>query len=224
MIISLRTLAVAAALVASASAHAQSTPPAPMKVRGVIAKASAHALTLTQTDDGKPVTIALPDKVAIRLVSKARLADIKPDSFIGTAATERPDGTLKALEVHIFAASLRGSGEGFRPWQGAGGATGTMTNGTVGTMTNGTVGSMVNGTVGGAHGGHGGSRTLVVTYKGGQQTVVVTPDVPVVYMAPGTHGVLKRGAHVLVIANPDQNGALTAMSVIAGKGGVVPPM
>ncbi|BFO11665.1 hypothetical protein GGER_41750 [Serratia rubidaea] len=45
-------------------------------------------------------------------VSKGSTADIKPDSFIGTAAVPQADGSLKALEVHVFAASLRGSGEG----------------------------------------------------------------------------------------------------------------
>ena len=42
----------------------------------------------------------------------------------------QPDGSQKALEVHIFAESMRGTGEGHRPWDGA--PNSTMTNGTVG--------------------------------------------------------------------------------------------
>ena len=98
---------------------------------------SSDAFTWSMESDPRlrstVVTVMLPAGVKILSVSRASLTDIKPDSFVGTAATPRPDGTLKALEVHIFAPSLRGSGEGFRPWQGAAGATGTMTNGTVGT-------------------------------------------------------------------------------------------
>ena len=54
-------------------------------------------------------------------MSKGTLDDIKPDSFIGTAAVPQPDGSLKALEVHVFAASLRGTGEGHSAWESADG-------------------------------------------------------------------------------------------------------
>ena len=123
----LRTLAVTAALVVAAPAYAQpaAQPASSMqRMRGTITKIGSHVLTLKQADDGKPVTVMLPAGVKILSVSRASLTDIKPDSFVGTAATPRPDVTLKALEVHIFAPSLRGSGEVFRPWQGAAGATG----------------------------------------------------------------------------------------------------
>lgn len=219
--------AAAALLIAAAPAHAQhAARPASFsqQLRGTIARIDSHALTLKQADDGKPVTVALPARVKILSVSRSSLADIKPDSYIGAAATQRPDGTLEALEVHIFAPGMRGSGEGFRPWHGARGATGTMTNGTVGTMNKSIVGSTVNGTVGGASGGQGVGATLVVKYRGGQQTVLVSPDVPVVYMEPGNRGLLKNGTAVLVRAARGKKGAWVASTVIAGKGGIVPPM
>ena len=217
----LATAATAAALTAIVPTHAQPAPPT--KLRGTIVGISSHALTLKQAGDGKPVTVVLPAHARMLSVSRASLADIKPDSYIGTAATQRPDGTLKALEVHIFAPGMRGTGEGFRPWQGAGGATGTMTNGTVGSMNKSTVGSMVNGTVS-VSGGQGVGSTLVVKYRGGQQTVAVPPDVPVVYMGPGKRSQLKPGTAVLVFAAPDKKGEWTARTVVAGKGGIVPPM
>ncbi len=139
-------------------------------------------------------------------MSLAKLADIKPDSFIGTAATPQPDGTLKALEVHVFAASLRGSGEGNRPWEGADGKTGQMTNGTVGSLV-------------GTHG-----TTMKVKYKDGEKTVVVPPDVPIVYMEPGDRGLLKAGTPVLVFPTKNADGSLTASTIVAGKDGTIPPM
>lgn len=217
--------AATAALTATAPAYAQAkaAPSTSVQLRGTIAKVDSHALTLKQAGDGKLVTVALPAHAKTLSVSRASLADIKPDSYIGTAATQRSDGTLKALEVHIFAPSMRGSGEGFRPWQGAGGATGTMTNGTVGAMNKSIVGSMVNGTVT-ASGGQGVGTTLVVKYRGGQQTVAVPPDVPVVYMEPGKRSLLKRGTAVLVRAARGKKGEWVALTVVAGKGGIVPPM
>lgn len=65
---------------------------------------------------GETLSVKLNDQTKVLSVSKATLDDIKPDSFIGTAAVPQPDGTLKALEVHVFAASLRGTGEGHSAW------------------------------------------------------------------------------------------------------------
>ena len=44
------------------------------------------------------------------------LADIKPGSYIDTAAMPQADGTQLALEVLVFSEAARGSGEGHHPW------------------------------------------------------------------------------------------------------------
>ena len=56
------------------------------------------------------------------------MADIKEDTFLGSAAMPQPDGTQKALEVHIFPEAMRGTGEGHRPFASV--PSSTMTNGT----------------------------------------------------------------------------------------------
>ena len=202
----LRNLAAAAAVLAvAASVHAQPKPPARLVVRGTIAQIGDATLEVAQRN-GQKVTLALPADAAIRAVSNAKLSDIKPDSFIGTAAAPQPDGTLKALEVHVFAASLRGTGEGYRPWEGADGKSGTMTNGTVGSLVNSS------------------GTTMTVKYKDGEKTVVVPPDVPIVYMEPADRSVLQVGAPVLIFPTKDAQGGLVATTVTAGKNGVVPPM
>lgn len=200
-----RTLAVSVALAATVSAHAQPKPPARLAVRGTISQVTDNSLEVTQRN-GQKTTLVLPADAVVRSVSNAKLSDIKPDSFIGTAAAPQPDGTLKALEVHVFAASLRGSGEGFRPWEGADGKSGTMTNGTVGSLVS------SNGT------------TMKVKYKDGEKTVVVPPDVPIVYMEPGDRSLLKAGAPVLIFPTKDAKGGLVAATIIGGKNGTVPPM
>ncbi|MCO1997407.1 hypothetical protein FA420_18180, partial [Pseudomonas aeruginosa] len=121
-------------LLASAASFA-AQPPAGMlqPLRGTIQQAADDHLQL-KARNGQQLTVRLTDKTAIRAVSLAKPEDIQPDSFIGTAAVPQPDGTLKALEVHVFAPSLRGSGEGHRPWENADGSASTMTNGTVGNL------------------------------------------------------------------------------------------
>ena len=54
----------------------------------------------------------LPDDVRIGGVEAAKLSDIAAGNYVGTTAVKQADGNLKALEVHIFPESSRGTGEG----------------------------------------------------------------------------------------------------------------
>jgi hypothetical protein len=99
-----------------------------MNVRGTITRVDGNTLEINERD-GKTAKVQLADNAKIASVAKASLSDIKPGSFIGTAATPRTDGTLQAIEIHIFPESMRGTGEGNRSWDLA--PKSSMTNGTV---------------------------------------------------------------------------------------------
>ena len=60
--------------------------------------------------------VRMTDNVAVVGVAKIALSEIKPGSYIGVSAMPEPDGTQKALAVHIFPEAQRGVAEGFRPW------------------------------------------------------------------------------------------------------------
>ena len=122
-------LAAAAFLTAGPAAYAQNA--APTGVRGTVTSLSGDLLKV-HTRDGKDVDVKLAKDTPIRGVVLADVNDIKPDSYVGTAAIPQADGTLKALEVHVFPASMRGAGEGHRPWDLGGNS--SMTNGTVGSL------------------------------------------------------------------------------------------
>ena len=113
-------------------------------------------------------------------VEKASIADVKTGDFIGSGAMPQPDGTQKAVEVHIFAEAMRGTGEGFRPWTQPGS-----------TMTNGTVGATVTGVSG---------PVITVKYKGGEQKIVVPPGTPIVKYVIGNMSALKPGVKFRVTA------------------------
>lgn len=196
-------LFVCTALLGSVAQAADAPPGMTEKVRGTLVSATPDALVL-RTAEGQVLNARLLPTTRISAVSAASFADIHPDSYIGTAAALQPDGTLKALEVHIFAASLRGAGEGHRPWQGADGQAATMTNGTVGQLK--------------------GGRQLVVRYANGEQTVEVPDGVPVVQLDPGTPALLVAGAKVIVFAVPGADGQAQVQSVSVGTHGLTPPM
>lgn len=184
-------------------AFAQNPPP-PTKIRGTLDTLDGQTLHVT-TRTGDKVTVSLAPNFRVTGLIVAPLADIKPGSFIGTTAVPRPDGTLKAIEVHVFPESMRGLGEGHYPWD-IGGPSSTMTNGTIGTVE----GSK--------------DRTITVLYKNGEKKVEVPDDVPVVTFEPGDVSLLKQGASIIVFANKGPDGALTANGVTVGKNGTTPPM
>ncbi|MEI1248590.1 hypothetical protein [Rhizobium aouanii] len=175
----------------------------PVRVRGAITEVTKDAIHV-KARDGKDIAVKLSAGTMFISVALTDLSAIKPDSYIGTAAAPQPDGTLKALEVHIFPASMRGVGEGSRPWDGAKDSS----------MTNGAVGSIL-GTDG---------RTLTVKYKNGEKKVFVPADVPVVSLEPGDRSLLATGAKLVLFATKAEDGSLTAVSVSVGANGIAPPM
>ena len=174
-------------------------------MRGTIESVQGETLNFTARS-GQKQSIALTEKTALRAVSKAKLDDIAANSFVGSAATPQPDGTLKALEVTVFEASLKGSGEGHYGWENADGSTGTMTNGTVGKLVK------------------SNGRTLTVTYGNQQKTVIVPEDVPIVTLDPGDLSLLKPGVHIVLFSAVNDKGERIATRISAGKDGTVPPM
>jgi hypothetical protein len=185
------------------TAAAPAAAPAPTRVRGVIDKVDAHGIEVTTRSKDK-VALKLADDAVVTWIEPIAVSAIKPGSFIGTAAVTQPDGTLKALEIQVFPESMRGVGEGHRPWDLGEGS--TMTNGTVGDL------KVAKG------------RTLTLTYKGGEQTVFVPEKAPVITYAPATKTALTKGAHVIVFAVQGADGTMTATRVGVGKNGLVPPM
>src|SRR2546423_1276214 len=121
--------AIVAGLIAVAFAGSCALAQQTVRLRGTIEQVQGATL-LIKARDGAEVKLTLPNNAQVVGVQPASLADIKEGAFIGSGAMPQADGTQKALEVHIFAETQRGTGEGHRPWDGA--PNSTMTNGTVG--------------------------------------------------------------------------------------------
>jgi len=177
--------------------------PRAVRMRASVDAVEEGGLRLT-TRGGEKLTVALKPDIVVVAIVPIKLEEIKPGSFIGSAAMPQPDGTQRALEVHVFPESMRGTGEGHRPFDLQ--PQSTMTNGTVGEVS-----------------GNSG-RTLTVGYQGGKQTIVVPPETPVVTYEPGTAALLVPGAHVILMGTQAEDGKVTATRISVGKNGLVPPM
>jgi hypothetical protein len=204
----------------------------PEHVRGAVQTVDGQALTIA-TSAGS-VRVQLAPSTAIATVVQSDRAHLTDGSFLGITSVVAPDGSRRAVEVHVFPEAMRGTGEGSRAWDWPGAsADSKMTNGTASKMTNGTVSKMTDGIASNSTMTNGtvtadGGSSLTLQYKDGaskgSQAITIPPGVPVDAIEPGQSADLQPGVHVFVVATRDSAGVLVADRVLVGKDGVVPPM
>jgi len=194
--------AVSFALVCMAlPASAQET----VRIRGTIESVDGPVFVV-KNRDGAELKLTVTDKPLFVAIVKATMADIKPGMFVGSTGVTQEDGSQKAIEVHIFPESMRGTGEGHYDWDLK-----PQTK-----MTN----ANVEQTVAGVDG-----QILSVKYKDGEKKVLVTPETTVVTYVTGDRSDLKPGIKIFVGAAKKQpDGTVQTPRITYGKDGLTPPM
>jgi hypothetical protein len=176
-----------------------------LRIRGTIESVDGPVYVI-KNRDGAEVKLTLSDPPLYVAIVKSSMADIKPGQFIGATGMTQPDGSQKAIEVHIFPESMRGTGEGHYDWD--------LRPNTK--MTN----ANVEQTVAGVDG-----PVLSVKYKDGEKKVMVTPETQVVSYVVGDKADLKPGIKIFVGAAKKQaDGTWVTPRVTYGKDGLTPPM
>ena len=175
-----------------------------VRVRGTIDRVDGDTYVVKARDGAELKLKLAPNAMVVSLI-QASLADIKQGSYVGVSGLPLPDGSQKALEVHIFPESMRGVGDGHRGWDLQ--PSSTMTNGSVEQTAASSDGQM-----------------LTLKYKDGEKKIVVPPGIPIVSYVPGEVSELKAGARIFIsAANKQPDGTLQAARVNVGRG-VAPPM
>ena len=187
-----------------AEAMAQTAPPT-LRLRGNIVSVTPTSLVVKDRS-GEVVDLLMSDKLVVSEVYPMKLEDIKPGSYIGTAAMPQADGTQRAIAVSVFPEAARGTGEGHRTFDLL--PQSTMTNATVDD-----VGTISNSAAG---------RSLKLKYKDGEKTVIVPADAPVVTSRPGDRNLLVPGASVSLFAQAI-DGKPTVLRINVGKNGFALP-
>jgi hypothetical protein len=195
----------AAAMVLATSSFALAQQPPTARIRGTIESVDGATLMI-KSREGADLKVRVADNATVFGVVKTALSEIKEGSYIGVTGMPEPDGTQKAVAVHIFPENQRGAAEGFRPWDQRAGST----------MTNATVAQTVKGTDG---------QNILVKYKDGEKKVVVPEGTPIVTFVAGDKSELKPGAKVIIFsAAKKDDGTLEAARVNVGRDGITPPM
>ena len=197
------SVAFAACLLGATAGYSEDAPPP--RVRGTLEQVNGNTLTI-KTKSGTPIIVQLKDGAHVVAVTKGAMSDIQQNSFVGIASMPQPDGTLKAVEVSVFAEPLRGTAEGHYPWDLMPGST----------MTNAAVTKQVTKQEG---------NTLTLKHKDGEQTIVVSADVVVVNLIPGDNADLKPGTKIFIPAWAKKaDGTWEGAVALIGRDGVTPPM
>jgi hypothetical protein len=200
-----RVLVAALAVISALASVAWAQQPPRVRIRGTIESVDG-AMLMIKSRDGTDIKVRTTDDVTVTGVAKIGKSDIKLGSYIGVTGMPEPDGSQKAIAIHVFPEAMRGTAEGFQPWD-------LRPNST---MTNATVDQKVEANDG---------DTIVVKYKDGEKKVMVPPDTPVVLFVPGDKSELKPGAKIIIMgAVKKDDGTLEASRVNVGRDGNTPPM
>ncbi|MGH6743174.1 MAG: hypothetical protein ACREDY_29810 [Bradyrhizobium sp.] len=198
----LRTLAASSfALVSLAlSASAQDT----VRVRGTVERIDGPVYVVKTRDGSEVKLTTVNDNPLFVAIVPARMSDIKSGMYVGSAGMMQADGTQKAIEVHIFPESMRGTGDGHYDWD-------LMPKSK---MTNGSVEQAVTGVDG---------PVLSVKYKDGEKKLVVTPQTVVVTYEIGKREEIQPGTRIFVAAAKKQaDGTLQTPRITYGRNGEGP--
>jgi hypothetical protein len=178
--------------------------PPPVRIRGTI-ESLEGSTSVVKNRDGAELKVTISENPQIAGIVKASLSDVKQGSFVGVTAMPQADGGQRALEVHIFPESMRGTGEGHYPWDLR----------PQSTMTNANVNERVTAVDG---------QTLTLKYKDGEKKIFVPTNTPIVAYVPGDKNDLKVGAKVFIIAVKQPDGTLQGRAWRVGRDGITPPM
>jgi hypothetical protein len=195
-----------ALLLASTAGFAQQSPP--VRVRGTVEKVEGDLVSV-KSRDGADLKLKLKDNATVRAMVPAKLTDIKAGTAVGITSSPQADGSLSAIEVHIFPAGQNVNAAHFN-WD-------LMPNTF---MTNGPVQQSIAAVDG---------QMLTVQYKTGDKVedkqIKVTPKTTIVGYEPATKADLKPGMKIFVAGAPKlPDGSLDVANISYGKDGLTPPM
>ena len=155
-----------------------------VRIRGTVERIDGPVYVV-KNRDGAELKLTVTDNPLFVAIAPATMADIKPGMFVGSAGMMQADGTQKAIEVHIFPESMRGTGEGHYDWDLK--PQSKMTNGNVEQTVAGVDGPM-----------------LSVKYKDGEKKLLVSPETVVVTYVMGSKDEIKPGTRIFVAAAKKQ--------------------
>lgn len=183
-------------LCSSVAAFAQ----APTRLRGTITSLNGDVLSV-KLRDGRDIQLKLAPDAQVVLAKATTLTEFKSGSYVGVTSLKGPDGRLVAKTVHALGPQVP---SGHMAWDSIPGS--MMTNANLSSTAK--VGS---------------GNELTLTYKGGEQKILVTRETAYITFVPGTRADLKPGETIFSGARDEGDGKFSTQRVAVSKDGVKPP-
>ena len=175
-----------------------------VRVRGTVERIDGPVFVVKARDGSELKLTVTEDHPLFVVIVPGKMSDIKAGMYVGSAGTMQEDGTQKAIEVHIFPESMRGTGDGHYDWDLL--PKSKMTNGNVEQAVTGVDGPL-----------------LSVKYKDGEKKLVVTPQTVVVTYEMGKREDIQPGTKIFVAAAKKQpDGTLLTPRITYGRNGEGP--
>jgi hypothetical protein len=174
-----------------------------VRIRGTVERIEGQ-IFVVKNRDGSEVKLTVTDNPLFVVIVPGKMSDIKPGMYVGSAGMMQEDGTQKAIEVHIFPESMRGTGDGHYDWDLL--PKSKMTNGNVEQAVTGVDGPL-----------------LSVKYKDGEKKLVVTPQTVVVTYEMGKREEIVPGTKIFISAAKKQaDGTVQTPRITYGRNGAGP--
>jgi hypothetical protein len=166
--------------------------------------ALADDVATVRTTDGDSVAITLKPDFGLVVYRPIALGDLHPDDYLSIPSIKAPDGRKQAITIGVFPPALHGVGEGESPWDR--GPDSRMTNAAFGTLAS-----------------EGKDHTIVVSWKGRQETIEVPEGTPILAFAPDPARRLAVGDKAFFFVT-DDGGKLVSGRAGVMADGSLPPM
>lgn len=191
-------MAILATFATAGSSLAQAPPE---NVRGKIVALTQDSISVQQAD-GKRLDMRLAPAWSVQVMRPIRVEDMPVGRFVGTIELPQPDGTGRAVEVHMFLPGVR-MGEGQQPWDRPAGA--KITHGDLASVSDTPDG-----------------RWLELRYPTGARRIFAPKGTPAVLINNEGRENIKVGVETFILAWPEPDGRRRVDAVATGQDGVDP--
>ncbi len=175
-----------------------------VRIRGTVERIEGPVFVVKNRDGSELKLTVTEDHPLFVAIVPGKMSDIKPGMYVGSAGMMQEDGTQKAIEVHIFPESMRGTGDGHYDWDLL--PKSKMTNGNVEQAVTGVDGPL-----------------LSVKYKDGEKKLVVTPQTVIVTYEMGKREEVVPGTKIFISAAKKQaDGTAQTPRITYGRNGEGP--
>jgi hypothetical protein len=175
-----------------------------VRIRGTVERIEGPVFVVKNRDGSELKLTVTEDHPLFVAIVPGKMSDIKPGMYVGSAGMMQEDGTQKAIEVHIFPESMRGTGDGHYDWDLL--PKSKMTNGNVEQAVTGVDGPL-----------------LSVKYKDGEKKLVVTPQTVIVTYEMGKREEVVPGTKIFISAAKKQaDGTVQTPRITYGRNGAGP--